>query len=75
MGMTSRDQWPAINTSWLNSAHSSSERTGWPEVLLAIKRLVEERANQPYNYVLCNLYKDGDDYIGWCCFITISAML
>ncbi|ELR22314.1 DNA repair system protein [Acanthamoeba castellanii str. Neff] len=39
--------------------------TGWPEVLLAIKRLVEERANQPYNYVLCNLYKDGDDYIGW----------
>jgi len=49
--------------------------TGWPEGLLAIKRLVEERANQPYNYVLCNLYKDGDDYIGWCCFISISARL
>jgi len=38
---------------------------GWPEYLLSIKAEAESLAQQPFNSVLLNWYKDGEEYMGW----------
>ena len=38
-----------------------------PSELLKIKRCVEGLAERAFNGVLCNLYRDGQDSMGWHC--------
>lgn len=38
---------------------------GWPEWLLPIKAEAESLTQQPFNSVLLNWYKDGEEYMGW----------
>ena len=37
----------------------------WPPLLLQIKKRIEEETEYPFNSVLCNLYRDGKDSMGW----------
>lgn len=37
----------------------------WPDVLLPLRRSVSETAGVAFNSVLANLYRDGDDAMGW----------
>lgn len=37
----------------------------WLPVLLALKEQVEQASKQPYNSVLLNLYRSGQDSMGW----------
>lgn len=37
----------------------------WTTELLMIKNTCEEASNTPFNSVLCNLYHDGNDGMGW----------
>jgi alkylated DNA repair dioxygenase AlkB len=37
----------------------------WTAALAAIKQRVEEQCGYPYNSVLANLYRDGNDSMGW----------
>jgi alkylated DNA repair dioxygenase AlkB len=37
----------------------------WTPELLEIKKEVEIATGKVYNFVLCNLYRDGNDYIGF----------
>jgi alkylated DNA repair dioxygenase AlkB len=37
----------------------------WPAVLRALRERVEERCGRTFNSVLGNLYRDGDDSLGW----------
>lgn len=39
--------------------------TGWIQVLDLIKNQLEEKLNTTFNFALLNLYKNGEDYIGW----------
>lgn len=41
------------------------EGYGFPRVLELIKQKIEETTNHPFNAVLCNLYRDGQDSMGW----------
>jgi alkylated DNA repair dioxygenase AlkB len=41
------------------------EGYGFPRVLELIKQKIEETTNYPFNAVLCNLYRDGQDSMGW----------
>ncbi len=41
------------------------EPESWTSVLLQLKQRVEEAAAQPFNTVLLNLYRDGQDKVGW----------
>jgi len=41
------------------------EGCGFPRVLESIKQKIEETTNHPFNAVLCNLYRDGQDSMGW----------
>lgn len=36
-----------------------------PEVLDKLRIAVEQQTSQPLNAVLCNLYRNGDDHMGW----------
>ena len=36
-----------------------------PPLLAALRRQEEERLQRPFNSVLCNLYRDGNDSVGW----------
>lgn len=38
---------------------------GWPEWLDQLRCAVAEVAGVEFNSVLCNLYRDGRDYMGW----------
>lgn len=38
---------------------------GWPAALLPIREAVAGVLQQDFNFVLCNHYRDGDDYMGW----------
>lgn len=38
---------------------------GWPEWLLPIKAEAEFLSQQPFNSVLLNWYRDGEEYMGW----------
>lgn len=37
----------------------------WTESLAGMRQLVERRTGHRFNSVLCNLYRDGRDYMGW----------
>lgn len=37
----------------------------WTATLLPLRRRIEEVAGQPFNSVLCNLYRDGQDSMGF----------
>ncbi|KAM6973357.1 alpha-ketoglutarate-dependent dioxygenase alkB homolog 3 [Aplochiton taeniatus] len=39
--------------------------TQWPPLLLTLKRAVEQASGGRFNSLLCNLYRDGRDSIGW----------
>ncbi len=40
--------------------------TGWTSALVCtIKERLEEKLKTKFNFALLNLYKNGDDYIGW----------
>ncbi|KAL0483110.1 hypothetical protein AKO1_015001 [Acrasis kona] len=36
----------------------------WIEPLITLKQYVERATGKTYNFALCNLYRNGDDYIG-----------
>lgn len=38
---------------------------GWPDWLWPLKLEAEALAQQPFNSVLLNWYKDGEEYMGW----------
>jgi alkylated DNA repair dioxygenase AlkB len=37
----------------------------WPELLLVLKRKIESITHKRFNGVLCNLYRTGQDSMGW----------
>lgn len=37
----------------------------WPDVLQPVRKAVSEAAGVPFNSVLANLYRDGNDAMGW----------
>jgi alkylated DNA repair dioxygenase AlkB len=37
----------------------------WTRTLNRLRTVVEELSGQQFNSVLCNLYRDGRDYMGW----------
>lgn len=37
----------------------------WTETLLAIRELVQQMTGEPFNSVLANLYRDGEDSVSW----------
>lgn len=38
---------------------------GWPDLLEPMRAAVSAMAGTAFNSVLCNLYRDGHDYMGW----------
>lgn len=38
---------------------------GWPSNLAEIRTRLSEQFEQPFNFVLLNRYRDGQDYMGW----------
>ncbi len=51
----------------LNYRYSGNQHrgSGWDNFILPLKKQVESHLSTHFNFVLCNLYRDGDDYIGW----------
>lgn len=41
------------------------EPTGWKSPLIAIRKAVEEHLEATFTHVLLNLYRDGQDSMGW----------
>ncbi|MEE4637799.1 MAG: alpha-ketoglutarate-dependent dioxygenase AlkB [Wenzhouxiangella sp.] len=41
------------------------EARPWTNDLAQLRRLVEDKVGHRFNSVLCNLYRDGRDYMGW----------
>ncbi|ASD66158.1 alpha-ketoglutarate-dependent dioxygenase AlkB family protein [Pseudoalteromonas piscicida] len=41
------------------------ENAPWPSVLLGIRQALERRFNIPFNAVLANFYRNGQDSMGW----------
>jgi alkylated DNA repair dioxygenase AlkB len=41
------------------------EGCGFPRALESIKQKIEAKTNYSFNAVLCNLYRDGHDCMGW----------
>ena len=41
------------------------EAVGWPTELAALKRRIEDEAEQRFNFLLLNRYIDGADHMGW----------
>ncbi len=41
------------------------EAVGWPAELAALKRRIEDEAEQRFNFLLLNRYIDGADHMGW----------
>jgi alkylated DNA repair dioxygenase AlkB len=37
----------------------------WPEVLVPVRERLEHELGAPFNSVLANLYRNGDDRLGW----------
>lgn len=42
-----------------------NEPAAWPPALHALRARVSERSAEAFNSVLCNLYRDGRDSMGW----------
>lgn len=51
-----------VNYTYSKNKHIAS---GWDPILLSIKEKIECRLKYSFNFVLCNLYRDGQDYMGW----------
>lgn len=51
----------------VNYAYSKNNHlaTSWHPCLLLIKQKIETYLNESFNFVLCNYYRDGQDYMGW----------
>ena len=47
--------------------YSGKERFGKPLTteLHQLRRVLDDRLNSSFNFVLANLYRDGNDYVGW----------
>jgi alkylated DNA repair dioxygenase AlkB len=43
----------------------SKNRVKWTEEAVELKKRLEELTNFEYDYLLCNLYKTGQNYISW----------
>jgi alkylated DNA repair dioxygenase AlkB len=41
------------------------EASGWPALLEGLRQQLERLLGEEFNSVLCNLYRDGSDYMGW----------
>jgi alkylated DNA repair dioxygenase AlkB len=39
--------------------------SGWPGLLEGLRGQLECMLGEPFNSALCNLYRDGSDYMGW----------
>jgi len=39
--------------------------SGWHPAVLKVKDILKDELGQDFNFVLCNLYRDGKDSIGW----------
>lgn len=57
-------------TKWYGDAPYVYSGLAWepapmPALLQTIKARVETLAKEPFNSVLCNLYRDGNDSVGW----------
>lgn len=46
-------------------SHSKLIVEPWPDVLLAMRKRLERHLNQPFNSLLVNYYRDGNDTMGW----------
>lgn len=46
-------------------SHSKLVVEPWPDVLLAMRKRLERYLNQPFNSLLVNYYRDGNDTMGW----------
>lgn len=53
---------PGVRYSYSNNL---LETRAWTPLLLDIRNKVERRLDFPFNSVLVNLYRDGNDYVGW----------
>ncbi len=51
------------------------KKAGWPAFLLDVKRRVEDQAQQPFNFVFCNLYASQHEYIGWFVLLNRTMMM
>lgn len=58
--------------SWHGDANAQYRYSGkilapkpWTKTLLQLKDLLNDRFNTRLNSVLCNLYRDGNDHMGW----------
>lgn len=59
-------------SAWVGDPHAVytysgllNERLHWPPVLAELRARVVERAEAPFDSVLCNLYRDGNDSMGF----------
>jgi alkylated DNA repair dioxygenase AlkB len=59
-------------TAWYGSTDKDYTYSGirmkpreWSETLLSIKKAVEEKAGSEFTSVLLNLYRNGEDAVGW----------
>ncbi|MDQ9091013.1 alpha-ketoglutarate-dependent dioxygenase AlkB [Pseudoalteromonas haloplanktis] len=46
-------------------SHSKLVVEPWPRVLLAMRKRLERHLQQPFNSLLVNYYRDGNDTMGW----------
>lgn len=56
-----------IGDSNIEYGYSQSKLTvePWPDVLLAMRKRLERHLQQPFNSLLINYYRDGNDTMGW----------
>lgn len=57
---------------WIGDVHAVYRYSGltlqpepWPPHLAALKQRLEQKTRHSFNSVLCNLYRDGQDSMGW----------
>ncbi|MDC0717453.1 alpha-ketoglutarate-dependent dioxygenase AlkB family protein [Nannocystis bainbridge] len=57
----------AFGDDGLHYRYAGVDRTThpWPPHLRAARDRIADLCGHPFNYALVNLYRDGDDYIGW----------
>lgn len=51
-----------VNYTYSKNKHMTR---GWNPTLLSIKNKIEQNTNAVFNFVLCNYYRHGEDYMGW----------
>jgi alkylated DNA repair dioxygenase AlkB len=53
---------PGVNHIYSGNPHVSS---GWPPSLVMLKNKIQNIAKANFNFLLCNYYRNGEDYMGW----------